>query len=83
MRNQELILQLILGWTLSKLFVFLVLQEIFVEPQGKRDLKDVMNGYYSRIVQPGSKGACFLAVCRGKVIISLLCFRNFTLKIIK
>ncbi|XP_034244080.1 regulator of telomere elongation helicase 1 homolog [Thrips palmi] len=42
-------------------------KEIFVEPQGKRDLKDVMNAYYSRIAQPGSKGACFLAVCRGKV----------------
>lgn len=43
------------------------IKEIFVEPRGKRDLNDVMNAYYSRIVQPGSKGACFLAVCRGKV----------------
>lgn len=42
-------------------------KEIFVEPQGKRQLKEVMDNYYSRIYQPGSKGACFLAVCRGKV----------------
>lgn len=42
-------------------------KEIFVEPQGKRDLKDVMNNYYACIYRPGSKGACFLAVCRGKV----------------
>lgn len=42
-------------------------KEIFVEPHGKRELKEVMDNYYSRIYQPGSKGACFFAVCRGKV----------------
>lgn len=45
-----------------------------MEPRGKGDLKTVMNAYYAKILQPGSKGACFLAVCRGKVIILMMFF---------
>lgn len=26
-----------------------------------------MNGYYSAVASPDRKGACFMAVCRGKV----------------
>lgn len=38
---------------------------IFVEPRIKEDFVSTMAEYYSRISQ--SKGAVFMAVCRGKV----------------
>lgn len=40
---------------------------IFIEPQSKDAFKDTMNGYYQKIAEPGSRGAIFMAVCRGKV----------------
>jgi len=42
-------------------------QEICVEPRDKRELKEVMNRFYMKNAEPGSKGAVFMAVCRGKV----------------
>lgn len=40
---------------------------IFIEPQTKDAFVDTMNGYYAKIAEPGSRGAVFMAVCRGKV----------------
>ncbi|XP_046394978.1 regulator of telomere elongation helicase 1 homolog [Ischnura elegans] len=40
---------------------------IFVEPQGKEGLNSAMNEYYAKIKDPEYRGACFMAVCRGKV----------------
>lgn len=40
---------------------------IFVEPQTKDAFLTTMNEYYDKINQPNSKGAIFMAVCRGKV----------------
>lgn len=40
---------------------------IFVEPQTKEAFVNTMSGYYAKINQPNSKGAIFMAVCRGKV----------------
>lgn len=40
---------------------------IFVEPQGKKELDQIMKDYYTKINDPTLKGAIFLAVCRGKV----------------
>ncbi|XP_026761253.2 regulator of telomere elongation helicase 1 homolog [Galleria mellonella] len=43
------------------------IKPIFVEPQRKDTFNTVINDYYSKISDPSTKGACFLAVCRGKV----------------
>lgn len=43
------------------------IKPIFVEPQRKETFNTVMNNYYSKINDPSTKGACFMAVCRGKV----------------
>ncbi|XP_055531532.1 regulator of telomere elongation helicase 1 homolog [Wyeomyia smithii] len=40
---------------------------IFVEPRGKDQFLNTMAEYYQRINEPGSRGAVFMAVCRGKV----------------
>uniref|UniRef100_A0A671VSG6 Regulator of telomere elongation helicase 1 n=1 Tax=Sparus aurata TaxID=8175 RepID=A0A671VSG6_SPAAU len=39
---------------------------IFVEPKGKGTFTEVMDGYYSKVNDPASKGGTFFAVCRGK-----------------
>ncbi|KAI5634456.1 hypothetical protein NE865_12789 [Phthorimaea operculella] len=43
------------------------IKPIFVEPQRKDTFNAIMNEFYSKINDPGTKGACFMAVCRGKV----------------
>ncbi|XP_076181321.1 regulator of telomere elongation helicase 1 isoform X2 [Ptiloglossa arizonensis] len=40
---------------------------IYVESQYKDSFINVMNEYYEKIKDPSSKGAIFMAVCRGKV----------------
>ncbi|XP_047476480.1 regulator of telomere elongation helicase 1 homolog [Penaeus chinensis] len=40
---------------------------IFVEPQTKDEFHSAMTEYYQKINDPALKGACFMAVCRGKV----------------
>ncbi|XP_060027612.1 regulator of telomere elongation helicase 1 isoform X4 [Erinaceus europaeus] len=42
------------------------LKPIFVEPRSKGGFSEVMEAYYARVAAPGSSGATFLAVCRGK-----------------
>ncbi|XP_016057722.1 PREDICTED: regulator of telomere elongation helicase 1 isoform X2 [Miniopterus natalensis] len=42
------------------------LKPLFVEPRSKGGFSEVMGAYYSSIASPGSRGAAFLAVCRGK-----------------
>ncbi|XP_043245532.1 regulator of telomere elongation helicase 1-like [Amphibalanus amphitrite] len=44
-------------------------KSVFVETGGKEVFAQNMNDYYSRIISPteGTRGACFMAVCRGKV----------------
>lgn len=43
------------------------IKPIYVEPQRKDTFNSVINEYYSKISDPNTKGACFMAVCRGKV----------------
>ncbi|CAG5011257.1 unnamed protein product [Parnassius apollo] len=43
------------------------IKQIFVEPQRKDTFNAIINDYYSKISDPNTKGACFMAVCRGKV----------------
>ncbi|CAH2086921.1 unnamed protein product [Euphydryas editha] len=43
------------------------IKPIFVEPQRKDTFNSVISDYYSKISDPNTKGACFMAVCRGKV----------------
>nr|XP_031543813.1 regulator of telomere elongation helicase 1 [Vicugna pacos] len=43
-----------------------VLKPLFVEPRSKGGFSEVMDAYYARVAAPGSSGATFLAVCRGK-----------------
>lgn len=43
------------------------IKPIFVEPQRKDTFNTIISDYYSKISDPGTKGACFMAVCRGKV----------------
>lgn len=43
------------------------IKPIFVEPQRKDTFNTIINDYYTKIQDPTTKGACFLAVCRGKV----------------
>lgn len=40
---------------------------IFVEPKIKDEFLTAMQEYYERIKDPAFSGACFMAVCRGKV----------------
>lgn len=42
-------------------------KQIFVEPQTKDAFVQTMTDYYARISDSTKKGACFMAVCRGKV----------------
>ncbi|KAG6462174.1 hypothetical protein O3G_MSEX013091 [Manduca sexta] len=43
------------------------IKPIFVEPQRKDTFNAIITDYYSKISDPSTKGACFMAVCRGKV----------------
>ncbi|CAG9585867.1 unnamed protein product [Danaus chrysippus] len=43
------------------------IKPIFVEPQRKDTFNSIINDYYGKIRDPNSRGACFMAVCRGKV----------------
>ncbi|KPJ07377.1 Regulator of telomere elongation helicase 1-like [Papilio machaon] len=43
------------------------IKPIFVEPQRKDTFNAIINDFYSKISDPNTKGACFMAVCRGKV----------------
>ncbi|CAN9508127.1 unnamed protein product [Ophioblennius macclurei] len=42
------------------------LKPMFVEPKGKGTFNEVIDGYYSKVNDPASKGGSFFAVCRGK-----------------
>ncbi|XP_010631659.1 regulator of telomere elongation helicase 1 isoform X5 [Fukomys damarensis] len=42
------------------------LKPLFVEPRSKGNFSEVIDAYYQRVTSPGSSGATFLAVCRGK-----------------
>uniref|UniRef100_G3TN93 Regulator of telomere elongation helicase 1 n=1 Tax=Loxodonta africana TaxID=9785 RepID=G3TN93_LOXAF len=42
------------------------LKPMFVEPRTKGSFSEVIDAYYAKIASPGSSGATFLAVCRGK-----------------
>ncbi|XP_034733746.1 regulator of telomere elongation helicase 1 [Etheostoma cragini] len=39
---------------------------MFVEPKGKGNFNEVIDGYYNKVNDPASKGGTFFAVCRGK-----------------
>ncbi|XP_069035420.1 regulator of telomere elongation helicase 1 isoform X1 [Lepisosteus oculatus] len=39
---------------------------MFVEPRGKGTFTEVIDGYYSKVIDPKLNGASFFAVCRGK-----------------
>lgn len=43
------------------------IKPIFVEPQRKDTFNAIISDYYGKISDPSTKGACFMAVCRGKV----------------
>lgn len=43
------------------------IKPIFVEPQRKDTFNTIINDFYSKIRDPSTRGACFMAVCRGKV----------------
>ncbi|XP_050665196.1 regulator of telomere elongation helicase 1 homolog [Leptidea sinapis] len=43
------------------------IKPIFVEPQRKDTFNSIINDFYSKIRDPSTRGACFMAVCRGKV----------------
>nr|XP_054960555.1 regulator of telomere elongation helicase 1 isoform X16 [Pan paniscus] len=42
------------------------LKPLFVEPRSKGGFSETISAYYARVAAPGSTGATFLAVCRGK-----------------
>ncbi|XP_023367699.1 regulator of telomere elongation helicase 1 isoform X2 [Otolemur garnettii] len=42
------------------------LKPLFVEPRSKGSFSEVIDAYYKQVASPGSSGATFLAVCRGK-----------------
>ena len=44
---------------------------VFVEPKGKADFIEAMEGFYNKINDEALNGAIFVAVCRGKVSINL------------
>ncbi|XP_070696234.1 regulator of telomere elongation helicase 1 [Pempheris klunzingeri] len=39
---------------------------MFVEPKGKGNFTEVIDGYYNKVNDPAVKGGTFFAVCRGK-----------------
>ena len=43
-------------------------QPIFVEPQSREGLNSAMAEFYAKVKDPETGGACFMAVCRGKVM---------------
>lgn len=43
------------------------IKPIFVEPQRKDTFNAIISEYYGKISDPSTRGACFMAVCRGKV----------------
>ncbi|XP_073944470.1 regulator of telomere elongation helicase 1 [Choristoneura fumiferana] len=43
------------------------IKPIFVEPQRKDTFNAIISDYYGKISDPSTRGACFMAVCRGKV----------------
>lgn len=43
------------------------IKPIYVEPQRKDNFNSIMSEFYNKISDVTSRGACFLAVCRGKV----------------
>uniref|UniRef100_A0A0P4WD16 Regulator of telomere elongation helicase 1 homolog n=1 Tax=Scylla olivacea TaxID=85551 RepID=A0A0P4WD16_SCYOL len=43
------------------------IKPIFVEPKTKDEFQTAMQEYYEKIKDPAFMGACFMAVCRGKV----------------
>lgn len=43
------------------------IKPIYVEPQRKDTFNATMADFYTKINDPNSRGACFMAVCRGKV----------------
>ncbi|KAL0841701.1 hypothetical protein ABMA28_013973 [Loxostege sticticalis] len=43
------------------------IKPIFVEPQRKDTFNAIISDFYGKISDPSTKGACFMAVCRGKV----------------
>ncbi|XP_072015977.1 regulator of telomere elongation helicase 1-like [Amphiura filiformis] len=42
-------------------------KQMFVEPKGKGDFVEAMEGFYEKVRDPTLNGASFFAVCRGKV----------------
>ncbi|XP_054530472.1 regulator of telomere elongation helicase 1 isoform X7 [Pan troglodytes] len=44
------------------------LKPLFVEPRSKGGFSETISAYYARVAAPGSTGATFLAVCRGKFL---------------
>ncbi|KAM9590469.1 regulator of telomere elongation helicase 1 isoform 1-T1 [Trichechus inunguis] len=42
------------------------LKPMFAEPRSKGSFSEVIDAYYAKVASPGSSGATFLAVCRGK-----------------
>nr|XP_021533441.1 regulator of telomere elongation helicase 1 isoform X3 [Neomonachus schauinslandi] len=42
------------------------LKPVFVEPRSKGGFSEVVDAYCTQVASPGSSGASFLAVCRGK-----------------
>ncbi|XP_078507813.1 regulator of telomere elongation helicase 1 [Lissotriton helveticus] len=42
------------------------MKPMFVEPKGKGNFSEIIDAYYTQVVNPKSNGAMFLAVCRGK-----------------
>uniref|UniRef100_A0AAY4ER15 Regulator of telomere elongation helicase 1 n=1 Tax=Denticeps clupeoides TaxID=299321 RepID=A0AAY4ER15_9TELE len=42
------------------------LKPMFVEPKGKGTFTEIIDGYYSKVNDPSSRGGSFFAVCRGK-----------------
>uniref|UniRef100_A0A182KC05 Regulator of telomere elongation helicase 1 homolog n=1 Tax=Anopheles christyi TaxID=43041 RepID=A0A182KC05_9DIPT len=43
------------------------IKQIFIEPRGKELFTKTMSEYYAKVRDPKSRGAIFMAVCRGKV----------------
>ncbi|CAD6208027.1 GSCOCG00010302001-RA-CDS [Cotesia congregata] len=55
-------------WQQAGLWSSLVSKKpVFIEPQGKDTFNAVISEFYGKIKAPESRGAIFLAVCRGKV----------------
>ena len=56
------------AWQLSGLWDAInQVKTIFVEPTSKDGFLAVMSGFYSAVADENRRGACFMAVCRGKV----------------